>query len=106
MSRDRKLAWSGSEVDARQERQSTVAHRWRHFHRTVASTSGPTPEKRRRATAADAAARVKRSRGSSLDKDAGRWQRWNRVTGSAILTWSGRVTGQCVRLGVWPGFEF
>jgi len=28
------------------------------------------------------------------------------VSGSAILAGSGRVTGQCVRPGVWPGFEF
>ena len=39
------------------------------------------------------------------------WQRWNRVsgsrvTGSAILAGSGRVTGQGVRPGVGPGFEF
>jgi len=38
-------------------------------------------------------------------------QKWNRVfgswvTGSAMLTGSGRVTGQCVRPSVWPGFEF
>jgi len=28
----------------------------------------------------------------------------HQVTGSAILAGSGRVTGQCVRRGVWPGF--
>jgi len=33
-------------------------------------------------------------------------QRWNRVSGSPILAGMGRVTGQCVRPGVWPGFEF
>ena len=30
----------------------------------------------------------------------------SQVTGSATLATSGRVTGQCVRLGHWPGFEF
>jgi len=44
-------------------------------------------------------------------------QRWNRVSGSRVTRstgqrfWpdrvgSGRVTGQCVRPGFWPGFEF
>jgi len=33
-------------------------------------------------------------------------QRWNWVTGSTILARSGRVTGQCVKPSVWPGFEF
>jgi len=30
----------------------------------------------------------------------------HRVTGSSILAGLGRVTGQCVRPGAWPGFEF
>jgi len=39
------------------------------------------------------------------------YQRWSRVSGSRVTGWpilagSGRVTDQCVRPGVWPGFEF
>jgi len=70
-----------------------------------------TPDKQQESTEGWNDSNSNTTTNNNKDSVYGAIQRWDRVsgsrfTGSAILAGLGRVTGQCVRPSVWPGFEF